>query len=227
MLSMVIVFIIELLFGIYPTTGLTNPHVATLISLGGSSYILVKESGQWYRLLTAIFLHGNLAHLLINMYALAIVGGILEPIIGAGWYLALFFLAGISGTFLSMLFNEPHVTSVGASGAIMGIFTVALIIIAKYSSDEARTITIAGWLPAFILSMLPLSPRIDYIGHIGGALGGFLVAILLILLWSPHTMKPRFAVMGWLIGILGVLATIYSFYLVSLNYPAFKQFFLE
>ncbi|CAN0455301.1 unnamed protein product, partial [Discosporangium mesarthrocarpum] len=83
-----------------------------------ASAIVVR--GQWYRLLTPVFLHGSLAHLLVNSYSLSAVGPVVERVMGKGRFLGIYLLSGVAGNVLSCIVN-PTMPAVGASGAIFGM----------------------------------------------------------------------------------------------------------
>ena len=75
--------------------------------------------GEWWRLFTATMLHGSAEHLTGNLVTFLLVGFLLEPMIGIGWFAAIYFTGGFAGAVLSTLLNGPDMLSVGASGAIM------------------------------------------------------------------------------------------------------------
>ena len=84
--------------------------------------------GEWYRLLTGGFLHAGLLHIGFNMFALFILGRLLEPAIGTVRFVALYFAALFAGAFGALLLSAPAELTVGASGAIFGLFGAAFIV---------------------------------------------------------------------------------------------------
>jgi membrane associated rhomboid family serine protease len=131
--------------------------------------------GEWWRLITAAFLHGSIIHLAFNMFALFWLGSIVEQALGATRYLLIYFASGLAGS-AGALLMDPNAITVGASGAIYGIFGALLIL------EYLATGTIAG--PALTLIVLNLAitftiPNISIGGHLGGLLGGVLATLAL------------------------------------------------
>ncbi len=141
---------------------------------------LVVQQGEVYRLFTAMFLHGSLGHLFFNMYALYIIGGRLEPIFGRARFLLVYLLGGLTGSALSLLLGALDGASVGASGAVFAIFAAqawhlrqhrALYVQASHQLRHMAILIVIN----LVIGFLPGS-RIDSLGHIGGMLGGALLA---------------------------------------------------
>jgi membrane associated rhomboid family serine protease len=132
---------------------------------------------EYWRLLTAGFLHDGLLHIFINMISLWFVGSVLEPAIGRVNFLAVYFVSLLAGSFGALWF-QPQIPTVGASGAIFGIFG-ALIVVAR-----ARGIPIwqsgLGFVLVFNL-LFSLSVRGISVGdHIGGLVGGLITGWLIV-----------------------------------------------
>lgn len=133
-------------------------------------------AGQYYRLLTAAFLHANLIHLTFNMLALAQLGPGLEQRLGRVRFLGLYLLSALGGSTLSFLVSDPGALGVGASGAIYGLFG-AYFVVARRLGGDTRPIVI------LILVNLAISfavPIIDWRAHLGGLVTGAAVAVLLV-----------------------------------------------
>lgn len=152
----------------------------------------VVYQGQVYRLFTAMFLHGGLAHVLFNMYALYIVGNTVEPIFGRLRFLAIYFLGGLTGSALSLALGDPLSPSVGASGAVFALFAAEATHLYQHRGVYAN---VKGRLRhmLFLIGMnlvIGLFPgsRIDNWGHIGGVLGGFALAWRI----APRLSRPAF-----------------------------------
>jgi membrane associated rhomboid family serine protease len=134
--------------------------------------------GEWYRLLTGGFLHAGLFHIGFNMFALFILGRLLEPAIGTPRFVALYFASLFAGSFGALLLSDPLVTTVGASGAIFGLFGAAFVIARGRGLD-----TIASELGFLLLINLALTFGISGIsigGHLGGLAGGLLCALAIV-----------------------------------------------
>jgi membrane associated rhomboid family serine protease len=131
--------------------------------------------GQWYRLFTAAFLHFEIFHIGFNMYALYIFGPPLEAALGRLRFIALYLLAGLGGSILSVALGPLGETAAGASGAIFGLFG-ALYIVARHRNlaTNGIVITIAANL-VFTFAV----PNIDWRGHVGGLITGGAVALII------------------------------------------------
>lgn len=133
--------------------------------------------GEYWRLLTPIFLHANEIHLLVNCYSLYVLGQLVERIYGPRKFAIIYFGAGILGNILSMIFSSPYSYGVGASGAIFGLLGAVLYfgienpkVFKKYfGANVIVTVIINGIIGATI-------PNIDSFAHLGGLIGGFLVS---------------------------------------------------
>ena len=131
--------------------------------------------GQFWRLVTAIFLHADLTHIGFNMLALYIWGRHIETLYGRGRFIAIFFMSGILATAASFAFTANN--SLGASGAIYGLLG-GLLYLRKYNKTLFNKVFGAQLLIylAFSLFMGFSMPSIDNVGHIGGLLGGYIAA---------------------------------------------------
>jgi rhomboid protease GluP len=149
--------------------------------------------GQWWRLVTSMFLHGGLLHIMFNMFALWQVGRLVERMFGSARFLGLYMIAGVCGSLASVLWN-PHVNSVGASGAIFGIIGGLLAFIRRPDSGVPPTIVkdLRGSLSGFLLFNIAAGlvyPHTDNAAHIGGLFGGYVAGFLLAR--SLHVPSPR------------------------------------
>lgn len=133
-----------------------------------------------WRYVTSMFLHGSVQHLLFNMFALMVFAPPLERLLGWWRYVLLYLLSGVIGNFVSALVITGTQFSLGASGAIYGIYGAYLFIallrkgmMDKGSEKTVYTILIFGVIYSFV------STGIDLWAHIGGALGGFLLYALM------------------------------------------------
>jgi membrane associated rhomboid family serine protease len=133
----------------------------------------IVADGEWWRLLTAAFLHYGPLHLGMNMLVLWIIGPALEEYLGHGRYALLYLVSGLAGSAGALIWS-PNALTVGASGAIWGIMGAALVL-------EARKIYVFGGqamgLVVFNLLFTFLIPGISIGGHIGGLIGGGLAAL--------------------------------------------------
>ena len=154
--------------------------------------------GEWWRLLTAAFLHGSIIHLGMNMFVLWFVGAPVEQAIGRGRFLALYIVSGLAGSAGALLF-DPHAITVGASGAIFGILGAALVL------EWQRNLVLGGQALGLIVINLVLTfaiPNISIGGHLGGLAGGALCMLALSRFGRTHAIYGR----PGLVGVLGVIA---------------------
>jgi rhomboid protease GluP len=151
-----------------------------LFLLGGKINSLI-EQGQIWRLITPVFLHASITHVLLNMYALFILGKVLESVYGHGRFLLLYFISAFTGNVASFIFSANP--SLGASTAIFGLIGAEAIFVIRnkrfYGSRYQSTLANIGVIIALNLAIgfMP-GTSIDYWGHIGGLIGGALFAFL-------------------------------------------------
>lgn len=178
----VLVFAVEVLL-----SGMrVDVSTRTLVDMGAMYAPLVQSPVDLYRFVTPMFLHMDLMHLGFNMVALFSVGEVLERVLGKGNYLALYFIAGITGNAVSyaadVLLGGGPTVSAGASTSVFGLFVAVALLgllhkgnrsfFAQYSKSMLAVI---GVNVAYTL----LVPSISVSGHLGGALGG-LIAMFMI-----------------------------------------------
>lgn len=135
--------------------------------------------GQYYRLITSMFLHSDIFHLGFNMYALYILGSQAESFFGKTKFTIIYFLSGIAGSLLSILLNVDTL-SIGASGAIFGILGALLYFGYNFRVYLGNTL-VREILPVIFINLMLgfVYPNIDNYGHIGGLIGGLVTAMAL------------------------------------------------
>ena len=170
-----------------------------LVQFGGSQAGAVVEYHQWWRLITATFVHANFLHLAINMWCLWNLGLLGEPLLGRQGMIATYLLTGVAGNLLSLayaVFMRQDALVVGASGAVFGIAGILIVLLSNRKLavpwDELRGLRrsviqfavlnlVLGIAPQFVLPMAPLRnlpvdlsslTHIDNSAHIGGFFGG-------------------------------------------------------
>jgi membrane associated rhomboid family serine protease len=128
--------------------------------------------GQYYRLITAAFLHAGLLHILFNMFALAQIGPTLEQALGRARFLALYVLSALGGSTLSYLLSDPGQLGVGASGAIFGLFGAYYVVVRRIGGDTQSIVVLL-----VINLVITFSVRsIDWRAHLGGLVIGAVIA---------------------------------------------------
>ena len=149
----------------------------------GANYGPLTISGPWWRLITALFLHGSLLHLLLNMWAFWNVGRLTERLYGSWCFAFLYFASGLLSSLASIAWDPTHST-VGASGPIFGIFGAFLACLAHPRHHVPASIVRVYWLStlAFVAFNLVNGFRhsgIDNAAHVGGLVSGFVLGLVL------------------------------------------------
>ncbi|MFF4752398.1 rhomboid family intramembrane serine protease [Streptomyces sp. NPDC002514] len=153
------------------------------LELIGQAYVPVLGSvegiaeGQYYRLLTAMFLHASVVHILFNMLSLWWIGGPLETALGRARYVALYFVSGLAGSALSYLLAAPNQPSLGASGAIFGLFGATAVLLRRLNYDMRPVIALL-----VINLIFTFSPgfNIAWQAHIGGLVAGVITGYAMV-----------------------------------------------
>jgi membrane associated rhomboid family serine protease len=148
--------------------------------------------GQWYRMLTAAFLHGGIVHLGFNMYFLWIVGTAMEETIGRWRYVALYLATALSGSAGALLLS-PNTPTVGASGALFGILGAAVVFERQghhVLGGQALGIALINFAITFLI------PNISLGGHLGGFVGGLVAGLALSRFGRGHAVYGRLGAIG-------------------------------
>jgi len=164
------------------------------IYLHGVLFGPLLDQGEWWRLLTAAFLHYGPVHLIMNMIGLYWFGSLLEERIGAARYLLLYLVSGLAGSAGALLWSNGVLTpTVGASGAIFGILGAGLVL------EQQRDYVFGGSALGVILINFVLTFSISSIskgGHIGGLVGGIVCALGLTRFGRGHAAYGRAGLLG-------------------------------
>jgi membrane associated rhomboid family serine protease len=161
-------------------------------------HVIGVAEGEWWRLITAAFLHGNLIHLGLNMLMLWWIGAPVEQALGRGRFLALYVASALAGSAGALLLS-PNAFTVGASGAIFGILGAALVF------ERQGLHVLGGSALSIIVLNLVLTfavPNISIGGHLGGLVGGAVCGLALSRFGRRHAFYGRPGV----VGVLGVVA---------------------
>jgi rhomboid protease GluP len=138
------------------------------------SFEYLQFSNEWYRLFTVALTHGGIFHLGFNMYSLLVLGNPLEAAYGKQKFLIVFFFSLLTGSLTSAYFASLYSASVGASGAIFGLFGALAIVGKKIGADIRSIVVIIGINFAFGFAL----GGVDWRAHLGGLIGGVVVAQL-------------------------------------------------
>lgn len=161
----------------YLSSNIFDSNKGVLIFLGAKVNYLIT-AGEYYRLITCMFLHGGIVHLAFNMYALYSLGPFIENVYGKTKYLIIYFVAGIISSIFSYIFSTS--VSVGASGAIFGLFGAALVFALKMRDRVGKSfITNITSVILINLFMGFSMTNVDNFGHLGGLIGGIAITTVL------------------------------------------------
>jgi rhomboid protease GluP len=233
--AIAILIVLAAIFGaeqIFAVAGTGSPFgasIATTIALGGLNRQIMAATGEWYRIFTGPLLHANLAHITFNAIALVIAARSFEKFVGRRWFLATYAVGTVTGSLMSMAVNPINQTSVGASGAIMAVFAAMLVCSRRFASGslpKARLQNAA--LQVLVPSLLPIvrtssAGSIDYGAHLGGAIGGALVAFLMLKAWPKDARLPALREMASGVAGAGVICSALAMAAVAAHYPAYNN----
>lgn len=166
--------------------------------LGGPAHGVA--AGEFYRLITAMFLHYGVIHLLMNMWALWVLGRTLEATLGPLRFLGLYLIAGLGGNVAAYVFTAQNVQSAGASTAIFGLFAALFVIMRRLGRDTSSVVPILVINLVFTFTI----PNLSIAGHLGGMVVGGLMA--LVLAYAPRTRRTQLQVVGGAVIVLALLA---------------------
>jgi len=168
----VILFVLMYIFGKGSEDNLT------LINFGALNTQLVVYYHQYYRIITSAFLHIGILHLVLNMYALYIIGKDIENFFGKLKYIIIYLSSAIIGSLISLLFVSEQSISAGASGAIFGLMGALLYFGYHYRALLNNALT-KQIIPVIILNLAIgfMVSGINNFAHLGGLLGGFLASV--------------------------------------------------
>ncbi len=204
----------------------SSPGHYSLLAMGASDRAQVLGQGEWWRLFTATVLHGSPAHLIGNLVTFLMVGFLLEPMIGIGWFAAIYFTGGFAGALLSTLLNPADSLSVGASGAIMA--TLAALFTLSFHAGARRPVLmrrIAGGslFPALIPTMTSGGSVVDINAHFGGCLAGTVLAFVMLIAWNDEEESPPARSFAAIAAGLWLALTASAFALSASGYAAYAR----
>jgi membrane associated rhomboid family serine protease len=171
----ILIFIIMVFSGL----GFISFKAADLLAWG-ANFKPSTINGEWWRLVTNTFLHGGFIHLLANMYGLLFVGIFLEPRLGKARYAIIYLTTGILASIASLWWHDATV-SIGASGAIFGLYGVflALLVTKVFPKDFSKAFLASTLIFIGYNLLAGFTGGIDNAAHIGGLLSGFIIGLIL------------------------------------------------
>ena len=158
---------------------------------------LYVADGDYYRLLTAAFLHASILHIALNMYALYLFGPPVEAALGRVRFAALYLVSALGGSALSYAFANPLIPSLGASGAVFGLLGAYLVLNRKLGRDTSGVMALL--VINFVFGLI--APNIDWRAHLGGLITGSLCAA--VIAYAPTDRRTAVQVGG--IAVIAVL----------------------
>jgi membrane associated rhomboid family serine protease len=166
---------------------------------------LIAHQHEYWRIVSSGFLHDGVLHILVNMLSLYFVGSALEPAIGSVNFAAIYFASLLAGSFGALLF-QPDIQTVGASGAIFGIFG-ALIVVARARGISIWQSGLGFWLLANLLFSVSFK-GISIGGHLGGLIAGLIGGWLVVELAERRRQTGLARLAIGVIGVIGVIGAI-------------------
>jgi membrane associated rhomboid family serine protease len=159
-------------------------------------------NGEYYRLLTSAFLHVNVLHLAMNMYALFLFGPPLEAALGRARFGVVYAVAALGGSAASYAFSVQNEPSLGASGAVFGLLGAFFVVNRRLGRDSSGLVVLLVINLAFSF----LVPHIDWRAHIGGLVSGALVTAALA--YAPRSRRLPVQIAGCVVVLLAIVALI-------------------
>ncbi len=182
---------------------ISESQLRELYDWGANNHLAVLNFGEFHRLVSAMFLHGDPLHIVFNMYGLYMIGQTIERFFGHARFAIIYFLGGLSGSILSVVLNGPLDRSVGASGAVFALFGALMVFLYKHKKlfgemgrqQLRQLVLIAGinLLYGFATTLNTSGVQIDNWGHIGGFAGGAVLAWFIGPIFIPkrHPTNPQ------------------------------------
>jgi rhomboid protease GluP len=207
----VVIYILQLLS---TGLGLTSNNGIGLLELYGAKINQFIRAGEFWRLITPVFLHGSPSHIFFNMYALLSIGSLLERHYGHARFAILYFIGAFTGNVFSFLLGSENGYSIGASTAVFGLIGAEAIFFYQnrelFGSYARQALGNTGMI-ILINLFISLAPGIDGWGHLGGLLGGVIFAWFASPIWKVVGQPPQIKledereVRDWAMGVAVVL----------------------
>lgn len=181
-----LIFLIMVFFGI----SILSPTAIELLEFGGNRRFEVLN-GEWWRLFTSMFIHAGFMHIVLNIFGLVLGSIFIEPVFGRIKFLVIYLLSGICASITSIWWHENTV-SIGASGAIFGVFgaLLGLLLTNAMSSESKKSIFNMLGIYVGISLITGLAGSIDNAAHIGGLISGAILGLVIYFL-DPESIKER------------------------------------
>ena len=203
----VLVFILMVVNG----AGIIDPNGLVHIKWG-SNFTALTLSGDWWRLVTNIFIHFGIIHLLMNMYCFYTIGIYLEPMLGKARYITGYLCTGVLASLASLWWHKEGVNSAGASGAIFGMYGIFLALLTSNLIPESIRKALLQSIGIFVVYNLVYGMKsgVDNAAHVGGLVSGFAIGYLYVYDIKKEKQEQK---LHWILPVVIVIsiATAYSY----------------
>lgn len=180
---------------------LSNNFTFDYAMIGGAKDVVGVADGQYYRLITAAFLHSGILHIAFNMLALYQLGSALERVLGTWRYLGLYFAGAIGGNVLVYVVDGSQAAAVGASTSIYGLFAAFYLVARRNGNDTSQLVALI--VINFLITITV--PNISIWGHVGGFVTGGIVGLIYTKI-STQQARLQAGLIGGLIALLFAVA---------------------
>jgi membrane associated rhomboid family serine protease len=202
----VVVFLLQIVLGATALMG--GSSTGRLLDMGALVPVLVAQQHEYWRLVTTMFLHYNFIHILFNMWALWVVGAYLEALVGRLRFLLIYFVSGLAGSAFVLVLAPPISVTVGASGAVFGLFAALGLYSYVYRGRDRMAAALFRNMAFIIVLNLVFSVvarGVSWQGHVGGLIGG--AAVMAAMLFTG-TGEPRGRWSTDTLAAIGVIAAV-------------------
>lgn len=208
--------ILVFVFMAFDGAGIFEPNSLVHVKWG-SNFSFYTLTGDWWRIITNVFLHFGIIHLLMNMYALFMVGVYLEPMLGKPRFAAAYIACGMLASVASLWWHKEGVNSAGASGAIFGMYGLFLALLTSKLIPEAARKALLQSTTVFVAYNLfyGLKGGVDNAAHIGGLVSGFIFGQLYIV--SLRKERREMPPQKWMAPVILVAAITISWLYIQQN----------
>jgi len=206
--------------GVAPAGARMSFDATTLMRFGSGRGLQVLHDGEWWRIVTSLFVHAGVLHIALNSLALLRIGRFVEELFGSERMWTIYLGSGLCGSLLSQLLG-PRSLVVGASGAICGL--VGLLLAHGLRRRDSTGSTLRGAMTEQVLYIVAFSllPGVSLLSHAGGLAGGFLAGLVT----GAGPATSRLGTLGWQLAALGgVVLTLLSFYNVAVHGQDFFKY---
>jgi len=170
------------------------------VNRAGETLTGVAEGGYW-RLLTSAFLHEGTLHILFNMYALYLFGPLVESALGVRRFIVTYLTMAIVASVFVYWLSDPRALTIGASGAIFGLFAMALVLLIRAKQDVSFLLVMLA-----INAVISLQGNISWQGHLGGFVAGIILGVTFA--YAPRERRTQVQVLVFATMWIGIIAAI-------------------